>query len=123
MAVHKDICRAPAGALQISGTDITNFYIHELEYSNDTLYSVENGVRSNGLSVVYPGLTTAELFTIGARSNIANFFDGDVAEIVIYQSLLSQDAIDRVQGYLAWKWGLVSSLPAGHKYKSYPPKI
>ena len=107
----------------ISGTDITNFYIHELEYSNDTLYSVENGVRSNGLSVVYPGLTTAELFTIGARSNIANFFDGDVAEIVIYQSLLSQDAIDRVQGYLAWKWGLVSSLPAGHKYKSYPPKI
>jgi hypothetical protein len=28
-----------------------------------------------------------------------------------------------VEGYLAWKWGLVSKLPVGHPYKNQPPYI
>jgi hypothetical protein len=30
--------------------------------------------------------------------------------------------VAKVEGYLAWKRGLVSSLPASHLYKLQPPK-
>jgi len=29
--------------------------------------------------------------------------------------------IEKAEGYLAWKWGLVSLLPSGHPYKNSPP--
>ena len=112
-----------------SGTDIVNYFINELEFSNNTLYSVKDGVRSEGLSVTYPNITTAEFLTIGARSSGGNFFTGDIAEIVIVQGVLTQDNIDSYQGYLAWKWFNTSSLgtgnpnlPMGHPYKYQPPK-
>jgi hypothetical protein len=28
-----------------------------------------------------------------------------------------------VEGYLAWKWGLVANLPAAHPFKNRPPLI
>ena len=29
--------------------------------------------------------------------------------------------IEKAEGYLAWKWGLVSNLPSGHPYKNAAP--
>jgi len=31
--------------------------------------------------------------------------------------------IDRINGYLAWKWGMKSRLPLGHPYKNLPPYV
>ena len=31
--------------------------------------------------------------------------------------------IEKAEGYLAWKWGLVSNLPSGHPYKNSRPTI
>jgi hypothetical protein len=45
---------------------------------------------------------------------------GDVGEIVIYNSALSTQQRQQVEGYLAWKWGLTASLPTGHPYKTPP---
>jgi hypothetical protein len=38
-------------------------------------------------------------------------------EIIFYNSVLNTTQRQQVEGYLAWKWGLVSSLPNGHPYK------
>ena len=46
---------------------------------------------------------------------------GDIAEIVIYDSALSQSDRESVEGYLAHKWGLTAKLPIGHPYKSVAP--
>lgn len=43
--------------------------------------------------------------------------DGEIAEILIYQSSLSNSNRQLVEGYLAQKWGLQSILPNGHPYK------
>ena len=45
------------------------------------------------------------------------------AEIIITPSTPSTNDLQRIEGYLAWKWGLVSNLPAGHPYKSAAPTI
>jgi len=44
-----------------------------------------------------------------------------ISEIVMYNVDLSTAQRQNVEGYLAWKWGLVSSLPANHPFKRWPP--
>lgn len=56
-----------------------------------------------------------------SQANNGEFFDGDLHELVIYQGSLSDTDRDRIEGYLAWKWGLVSNLPTGHTYKNQAP--
>lgn len=62
--------------------------------------------------------------SIGALRPGSPFFqaDMDLAEIVVLPAASDAD-IEKVEGYLAWKWGLVSNLPAGHPYKSGPPLV
>jgi hypothetical protein len=45
---------------------------------------------------------------------------GNVGEILFYNSTLSTQNFQLVEGYLAWKWGLQSSLPSTHPYKNTP---
>lgn len=44
---------------------------------------------------------------------------GDIAELVGFSNASIKWEI--LEGYLAWKWGLVASLPASHSYKTNPP--
>lgn len=44
----------------------------------------------------------------------------DVSEIIIAQNITNTDK-KRIEGYLAWKWGLVANLPADHPYKTVAP--
>ena len=39
-----------------------------------------------------------------------------ISEIILYQSQLTKDQYQQVEGYLAWKWGLQTSLPTNHPY-------
>jgi hypothetical protein len=54
-------------------------------------------------------------------SDSGEFLNGQVAEVVICSDFLTTLEKEKVEGYLAWKWGLVSSLPGGHTYKSSAP--
>lgn len=55
-------------------------------------------------------------------NNVAGFhFQGHVAEYILVDSVLAQADRERVEGYLAHKWGLAGSLPALHPYKTDPP--
>ena len=49
---------------------------------------------------------TATLGTIGAAGAAANRFDGQIAEIIIYNRALSSAEMNLVNNYLAAKWGL-----------------
>jgi len=45
----------------------------------------------------------------------------DCGELLVYTSFLSTTEIQRVEGYLATKWGLLGNLPSNHPYKNgYP---
>jgi hypothetical protein len=57
----------------------------------------------------------------GGYTGAANFLGGDVAEALVYHAVLSTAERQFVEGYLACKWVLQSSLPATHPYKSVCP--
>ena len=74
--------------------------------------------------------TVTATATTSTRVGIGGYHDGsgtqqaaniDIAEIVFYQSALSLSNRQLIEGYLAHKWALTSSLPAGHPYKSIAP--
>ena len=46
---------------------------------------------------------------------------GILCEMVIFSTILNTSDRQLIEGYLAWKWDLVSKLPSGHPYKSSPP--
>lgn len=54
---------------------------------------------------------------------LAGLYRGQIHEIIVMHSAPSQDQIDKVQGYLAWKWALEANLPVGHPFKSAPPFV
>jgi hypothetical protein len=60
-------------------------------------------------------------FNVGnGYANSAYFMRGNVGEILFYNSTLSSQNFQLVEGYLAWKWGLQASLPSTHPYKNTP---
>jgi hypothetical protein len=46
---------------------------------------------------------------------------GDLAEVVIFNSTLTAANREKVEGYLAHKWGIQSTLPANHPYRNTAP--
>ena len=47
----------------------------------------------------------------------------DHAEILAFPTVLSEQDRQRVEGYLAHKWGLTGDLPANHPFKTSPPIV
>jgi len=63
-------------------------------------------------------------FRIGSWYNLSTndrFFDGDIAETILYGSALDNINRQKVEGYLAHKWGIESELPSDHTYKNSAP--
>jgi hypothetical protein len=46
-----------------------------------------------------------------------------VSEVILTNSTTSVADRQRIEGYLAWKWGIVANLPVGHPYKTKPPVV
>jgi hypothetical protein len=76
-----------------------------------------------------PGTTVASTGNFAYRVyNIGNslgeegavYWNGFIGEVIIYNSALSTRQRTQVEGYLAYKWGLRSLLPANHPYKNIP---
>ena len=91
----------------------------------------DNG--TNTATASYTGdnnnLNSADELWIGAYQNVtgtappmpASYLNGQIAEIVIALPTSSSNDRQRLEGYLAWKWLLESSLPDDHPYKNIPP--
>ena len=61
---------------------------------------------------------------VGARNDNASDrkpMTGNINEIILYKITLTTNQRQQIEGYLAWKWGLQSSLPVTHPYYSAAP--
>jgi hypothetical protein len=117
------------------GASINGFAI-EVSITNDaTLVSsisttgdeqwklLKNGTQweSATIASVYTGINSS-LGSANATASI-NPYDGVIYEVIHLASYASTDTRQRIEGYLAHKWGLTGSLPAGHPYKTTPPYL
>jgi hypothetical protein len=77
----------------------------------------------NGSSAYTAGSLTAFTtggITVGNRFSLNEAWPGHLCEILIYNRSIITRERQQVEGYLAYKWGLRSLLPANHPYKNIP---
>jgi hypothetical protein len=84
-----------------------------------------NGTNATNVTANYTAGTCSG-YGIGGRwiggSMIGSYrLNGVVHEIIMFNAALTTAQRQEVEGYLAWKWGLRSNLPAGHPYINFPP--
>jgi hypothetical protein len=63
-------------------------------------------------------------YVIGAQvflSTFANFATAFVKEILVFRRQMATPERQRIEGYLAWKWGMNTSLPTTHAYYKSKP--
>ncbi|MDO7844623.1 glycosyl hydrolase [Sphingomonas immobilis] len=82
-----------------------------------------NGGAPDYLRLTGPQNTRAMSGYVGMRIGTTQFWRGDVQAIVVLSRVPSQDEVNRLFGWAAYKFGLESLLPAGHPYKSRPPLV
>lgn len=66
------------------------------------------------------GLSTAP--ALGSTNGGSAWFDGWIAEVVMMNGIDTTNR-DKIEGYLAHKWGIASVLDAGHPYKASAPTV
>ena len=122
------VSTAPAGgAISCSGPAITvsQTILVEMTYAGTAASVLEyyNGavqVDTATGTTAFSGIGTTR---IGGGTSGITYFQGTMYEIICYNSVLTTQQRQQVEGYLAWKWNLVSSLPANHPYAYIPPPV
>ena len=101
----------------------TGYLIMRWSIANGSYQMWRNGVLLSQTSSYTFTPTAGSLFSIGQRSTQynTNLLKGYIAEIQVYTTQLPTAQQQIVEGNLAWKWGLRSSLPGGHPYINFPP--
>ena len=56
-----------------------------------------------------------------SASSTTNDFGGDLGELLIFTRQLTTSEEQKVEGYLAHKWGATNSLDTNHPYKNVAP--
>jgi hypothetical protein len=98
-----------AGALGIFGCELSGSSIRiRLNGGAETATATGN-TSSNATSVLAIGRSFGALL------------DGKIGEVIFFDSALSAGNRQRVEGYLAHKWGLSGNLPNDHPYKNSAP--
>ena len=118
------------GGLQLkmyagSADQYTNPILAFVANSTQIYSAVFNGASSllayggNATSSLNPGTASWPGLYLG-RDWGGVYDSGDYGEILFYNSALSTTQRQQVESYLAQKWGLTSSLPAGHLHLTQP---
>lgn len=123
-------------AMVINHTSASTFYAVGTQEQDTTINIVSispahestgNAIDTN-LVITYDNNATAGTgsLTITQRDGliIGDGFAGKIGELILTNENLSQDTIEKVEGYLAWKWfGINNPLPDSHPYKLRRPVI
>ena len=125
--------------MQIAGgTGITSPVITGLGTSNPVLLtgsfgtagavSNENRVSANGGARTSLTGQSGALSTTGIRigsdvsTSGASSWNSWIAEIILTTAISFSD-LQKVEGFMAWKWRLQNNLPASHPFRNRPPLI
>jgi hypothetical protein len=60
-------------------------------------------------------------FALSGYLSGAYYYTGDVAELIIVNGIINEDDRQRIEGYLAHKWGSTAYLASAHPYKTSAP--
>lgn len=85
--------------------DTTNFFISIWQHSGGSLYGYQN--KNTSATPATSGNTTSvNSLNLGADSALSYCFNGDIAEVIIYSTVISEAAIAQIRKYLNAKYAI-----------------
>ena len=87
-------------------------------YTNGTVQAFLNGVVGDAESDA--GMNPQTAISLGSLNG--NYVNCDqMCELLVFNRVLTDVERQKLEGYLAWRWGLQTSLVSGHPYRDHPP--
>lgn len=80
-----------------------------------------NGTLGTPTAIIGTPQSGTRILSLGAGS--ATFFAGQTGDFFLFNTALSVNARQCLEGWVAWRYNSSSVLPGGHPYKSAPPTI
>ena len=106
-----------------NGVSLVNFISNPCVIS--AIYNTTNSVALlNGTQYSSGNVGTGSLatgLTLGSRYTVTESWDGHMCEMIYYNSVLTEQQRQQIEGYLAWKWNTQRSLATNHKFYNFPP--
>jgi hypothetical protein len=97
-----------------TGNAATNYTLNGTVRSTNVLSGTGGAVVNPSLRLLINGV-----WGTGSGSSLGTGIK--IAEVIHFNSNIDTPTRQQVESYLAWKWGLVGNLPAGHPGKLLPP--
>jgi hypothetical protein len=110
-------------SLDIGGSHHIFGFVNTALSGPDNMVVIKDG-STQTLSTTATLSTTLDGFSVGSLqgASIATYYSNiSVAEIIVTYDAISTLNRQKVEGYLAHKWGLTANLPGGHPYKTVGP--
>jgi hypothetical protein len=115
------------GGLQPFSTGVSSFtsatprliFLYKVNVGSSNMIGFINGTSqtvSDTTSGTYSGT-----FSVGSGPN--GFISGNICELIVFNKSLTTSERQQVEGYLADKWGVKSSLPSTHLYRNFAPSF
>jgi hypothetical protein len=109
----------------VAGGSLTanTFFIANIAFDGSTRYIYQTGTSVNTTaSSGWAAPNTNNV--IGVEPATGNwYYDGNIGEIIVFNTALTTSQRQQVEGYLAHKWGLSLSIPSTHPFYSIRPHL
>jgi hypothetical protein len=111
-----------------STTSYSTPYIWETWYDGNTQYSAAlTGGNTAVNKSACNGNFAINYYAVGNNPNFGDMgaaaMNGQISELIVYNTCLTDDQRQQVESYLSWKWGLQNNLPSNNTYKSASPFV
>jgi len=115
------------------GRNETNYRIYTDQLVNSTdpfMFTAYNSEQEGKKAINFNGSEEISVNTstfTNIKGNFSLMASGnesqktDLGEILLFRNVLSESRRQKIEGYLAHKWGLTANLPASHPYKALHP--
>jgi hypothetical protein len=105
------------GSLTLDGTQVAILHVN---ISSTRAYTAAlNGTLTMSSAATAGNADSQPFYFLGTVNSSQPW--GDIKELIIYQATLDTRDRRRIEGYLAWKWGLRLNLPTTHSYYKFRP--
>jgi len=108
-----------AGSGSVLAAATPNISVAHLPAAQLSLFN--NGALSGAGTISGAVASGSHAASIGNAPVVAAGFVGFIGEVIHAQGAITDANRQRLEGYLAWKWGMQAMLPENHPYKSATP--
>jgi hypothetical protein len=101
----------------------TPFLVQSSHNGATEFMGVNGTLTPSSLNTGQSGNFNITSYGLGVNTNTNDYFvwNGYYAEVLYFNVQLSEANRQKIEGYLAWKWGLQALLPGGHPHASAAP--